>query len=221
MAKDDDIQVQAAFTLAELKELIDSYTDNEQKELFDYLRARELRSIETKVGKVPDLSLPEFKIFDDKTAKEITEYVLYKRRRRYTIFCYCYSHPQLTDDQIVDFIKLIEPDRSFSSCVRDLNKVKFVLGNMPKARKELIRFQVIEMLKRAYQKAESLDNPDAMASSANAIGRNANLSTEDNEIPWDEMIPPDFEPTDNIKVLSDNLEPYTEEIGRASCRERV
>ena len=209
MSKDDIAP--AAFSINELKEIIDSYSDVEQKELFDYLRQRELNNINTKIGNLPDFGMPQYAIFDDRTVQEVTTHVIEKRKRRYTLFCHSYSHPYQTDDQLVDFLKLIEPGRSFSSAIRDVNRVKFAIGNMPKASKQLIKWQVTEMLKRAYQKAEALDNPDAMAAAANAIGRANNVNSNDDEIPWDDMITPNFEPTNDIKALSENIKPFSDE----------
>jgi hypothetical protein len=196
--------------VVQLIQHLEACSEAEQREVYDYLRKKELENIQGKIVKMPDIANDEFKIFDDRKIDKPSTKVIDIRKRRYALFCYYYAHPSLTDEQMVSFILIVHPDMSYVQAVRDLNKVKMVMGNMPRARKELIRFQVIEMFKRNHQRAEALDYVDGMNAATTGIGRFSNLDKESTEINWDDMTPPDMEPTDEIKTLNPKLKKYTD-----------
>jgi hypothetical protein len=156
---------------------------------------------DNRMTKIPDLANPEFSVFDNRKIAEISDKVIEIRRRRYTAFVYYYSHYDRSDDQMVQFIQMCNPHLSYIEAIRDLSNIKLVIGNLPRARKELIRFQVTEMHKKAYQKAEGKNDPIAMTTAANNISKANGLDKDDIDIPWDQMIPPALEPTDDISVL--------------------
>lgn len=152
-----------------------------------------------RLAKMPDLANAEFSVFDNRKVEKISDKVIDIRRRRYIGFVYYYSHPDRTDDQMISFIQLSNPDLSYIEAIRDLSSIKLVIGNMPRARRDLIRYQEIEMHKRAYQKAIEKDNEMAMTVAARNMGKAAG---DDNlQIPWDEIIPPKLEITSDITVV--------------------
>jgi hypothetical protein len=73
-----------------------------------------------------------------------------------------------------------------------------------------MRFQVIEMFKHNYQKAEADCNIEGMNAAASGIARFTNLDKEDLETSWDELVPPDMEPSNDVKVLNENLKHYSD-----------
>lgn len=179
-------------------DLIHTATDDELLLIQDIIKER-LES-DARLTKIPDLLLPEFAVFDNRKVDKVTDKVLDIRRRRYIAFVFYYSHPERTDDQMVHFIRMGNPDLSYIEAVRDLSNIKLVIGNLPRARKELIRIQEIEMHKRAYQKALEKDNELVMTAAARNMGKAAGTDKEDLDIPWEQMMTPQFEPTDDISV---------------------
>lgn len=192
-------------SIEDLSNLIEALPDQQVKLLSDLVRRREMGMIEKKIDPLPDMAHNEFRIFDDTEKDKVTDKVLDIRRRRYLTFIYYYSNFDRTDDQMIDFIKLHSPELSNIQAARDLNKIKSILANMTKIRRELIRYQVIEMHKRAYQVADKNNDPAGMAAAANGITKAAQLDKDLLEIEWDKMIAPSFEPTDNLEALGEGF----------------
>jgi hypothetical protein len=193
----------------DLDRLVNNLSEEDFNRLSRFVLKRNQVAFNGKIDPLPDFGNNEFKVFDErKEISKITDKVLEIRKRRYVAFVYYYSHIDQTDDQIIEFIKLCNPKLSYVQAAVDLNAIKNVIGNMPRVRKELIRYQVIELQKRAYQHAESLGNVDAMVAAANGIGKAANLDKDDPEIPWDEMLPPSFEPVNDLEALGEGFEKH-------------
>jgi hypothetical protein len=167
----------------------------------DIIQERLQTDYAARLAKFPDLANAEFSVFDNRKIDKVTDKVMDIRRRRYIAFVHYYSHPDRTDDQMIQFIQLSNFDISYIEAMRDLSSIKLVIGNMPRARKELIRYQVSEMHKKAYQKALENNNEMGMTTAAANFAKANNLDKDDMEIPWDQMIPPAFEPTDDISVI--------------------
>lgn len=186
------------------KDLIDLVYSTSEDELLiiqDLIKEKLDNENDNRLAKIPDLINPEFAVFDNRKIDKITPKVLDIRRRRYITFVYYYSHYDRTDDQMIRFIQLGNPGMSYIESVRDLSNIKLVIGNLPRARKELIRYQVTEMHKKAYQKALENGNEIAMTMAANNISKANALDKDDIDIPWDQMIPPALEPTSDIKAI--------------------
>lgn len=181
--------------------LIYSTSEDELVVIQDIIKEKLQNDIDNRLAKIPDLINPEFAVFDNRKIEKVTLKVLEIRRRRYTAFVYYYSHYDRTDDQMVQFIQMCNPDLSYIEAVRDLSNIKLVIGNLPRARKELIRYQVTEMHKKAYQKALENGNELAMTAAANNISKANTLDKDEIEIPWDQIIPPAFEPSNDIEVI--------------------
>lgn len=187
---------------------IESLEISEQSSIYEYLRRKEAETLGIKLATMPDIANAEYSVFDDRKVDKVTPKVLDIRKRRYILFVHYYSNIDRSDDEMINFIQLSNPILSYVQAVRDLNNVKLVIGNMPRARKELHRYAVIEMQKKAYKKAMDAGNIDAMVAAANGYGRAANLEKDDADgINWDEINPPNFEPTHDIQALGEGWVP--------------
>lgn len=191
---------------ASLEELVEQIDDASARRLTDLLHKRELQTLDNSLTPLPTFASEEFQCFDDRPNAKVTEHVKQVRKRRYVAFIYYYRNVELTDDQVIQFIKLYEPTLSYTQAVRELSKVKHVMGNMPRVRKELVRYQVIEMHKRAFQKAEEAGDVKGMTAASNGIAMAANLDKDDPEIPWEEMISPAWEPVNDLTALGEGFE---------------
>lgn len=133
---------------------------------------------------------------------------------RYAItFTYWYNNPALTDRQIQNFLM-----RSFkvsiTTALNDVPNIKALLGNVKVASKDYHRYIVVEMCKEAYQLAKGRNPPDikGMVMAADKLGKYTRVDQDDTDnIPWDKLIPPNFEPTDNLSVLDLSVDPTFEE----------
>lgn len=118
-------------------------------------------------------------------------------------FVYWYNNPALTDKQIQNYLV-----RTFglnpATAIQDTPYIKALLGNVKSASKEYYRYIVVEMCKEAYQLAKNRNPPDAkgMVMAADKLGKYTRIDQDDiDTLPWEKLIPPNFEPTDNLSVL--------------------
>jgi len=132
------------------------------------------------------------------------------------------NEPALTAKAMVNFLtdafKISERQAYY-----DINSIQLLLGNVSNANKEWHRFMAIEMIKEGYNlvnKAESsLDVKIGLAKikAGEALGKVTRLDKADGDtMPYDEIIPQNFEPTGDISVLGikpiDNLKERQEKL---------
>lgn len=133
---------------------------------------------------------------------------------RYAItFTYWYNNPALTDRQIQNFITR-RFNVSVSTALLDVPQIKALLGNIKTASKEYHRYIVVEMCKEAYQLAKNRNPPDVkgMVMAADKLGKYTRIDQDDiDNLPWDQIVPPNFEPTDNLSVLDISIDPDFEQ----------
>jgi hypothetical protein len=90
--------------------------------------------------------------------------------------------------------------------------VEILLGNIKNPEKAWMRYRVNSMLETAFKKAEDLKDPKAMAFVADKLGKYNQLDKPDAEpIPFDEIIPQPFEPTDDPTPLGLKKDPNIRE----------
>lgn len=106
---------------------------------------------------------------------------------------------------------------SQSQAYRDIGMINRLVGNIQLAAKSWYRYMIIEGAKKGYQLA--IDNNDAKGAAANLdkIGKYTMADKEDNRFDYDKMIPPSFEPSDDITLVEgiepiDNLEARRQEL---------
>lgn len=102
--------------------------------------------------------------------------------------------------------KLVEAHKgvfeiSLSQAYRDLDVVKTYFGNIKLVSKDLMRYIVEEMCKRAFDKAETEGNAMAMVAAANGIIKVRRLDQEDKEVDPDVMNIPNFEAVVDPAIL--------------------
>jgi len=124
-------------------------------------------------------------------------------------FVYWYNNPALTDKQIQNYLM-----RTFGLspyvAINDTPYIKALLGNVKTASKEYHRYIVVEMCKEAYQLAKNRNPPDVkgMVMAADKLGKYTRVDQDDiDSLPWEKLIPPNFEPTDNLAVLELSTDP--------------
>ena len=98
-----------------------------------------------------------------------------------------------------------------STAYNDINVVQSVLGNIQNASKEFLRYTIIEGAKEAYEIAKKLEDAQGMTSALNIMGKYTRADKDDDRFDFSNMLPPVFEPTDDLSVVEglqpiDNLE---------------
>jgi hypothetical protein len=84
----------------------------------------------------------------------------------------------------------------------DIQIIEVLLGNIKNPEKAWIRYRVNSMLEQAYSIAEIKKDPKAMAIAADKMGRYNQLHLPDNEtMPYGDIVPQNFEPTDDPSSL--------------------
>jgi hypothetical protein len=121
--------------------------------------------------------------------------------------------PLIEDSQMVEFLMhgcggLTAPV-SQSQAYRDIGMINRLVGNIRLAAKDWYRYMIIEGAKKAYQIA--IDSGDAKGAAANLdkIGKYTRSDKDDNKFDYDKMIPPSFEPSDDITLL-EGIEPIAD-----------
>ncbi len=95
-----------------------------------------------------------------------------------------------------------------STAYEDIQIIKILLGDINNPRKEWIRYQVNTMLDNAYTLAEKQRDPKAMVMAADKKGKYNMLDKPDAEpLPFDEIVPQPFEPTDDPTPLGIKKDP--------------
>ena len=90
----------------------------------------------------------------------------------------------------------------------DLQIVEALLGNIKNPERAWMRYRVNAMLDEAYRLAEFQDDPKAMTAAADKIGKYNQLDKpEADPLPFDQIVPQPFEPTDDPTVLGLKKDP--------------
>lgn len=118
--------------------------------------------------------------------------------------------PLLEDSRLVEFLMHgcggNAMPVSQSQAYRDVAMVNRLTGNIQLAAKSWYRYMIVEGGKKAFQLA--IDNNDAKGAAAalDKIGKYTRADKEDDSFDYSQLIPPSFEPTDDITTL-EGLEP--------------
>jgi hypothetical protein len=127
------------------------------------------------------------------------------KKRYMAVITKLLTDPLIPDKQIVNFLKNtfnIEKTQAY----KDIGAIKSILGNIKNAGKEWSRYMVIEGLKNCIQKARTSGKIEAEIIALDKLGKYTKLDKEDEELmPWESLIPPDFEMTDDISILDESL----------------
>lgn len=152
----------------------------------------------------------EMAMFNPDKAKKLTPKETELKLQLEKIYAFWLDHPDLTDSMVRDMI--------INEFAVDLNKAnrlmwytKHLLGNVKLAKQSFHRHQVTQMLLTAYQLAQATQNITAMIQAADKLGKYHKLDKADEEeVNFDDVAVPDWEPTSDVSVLGlkpiDNLE---------------
>ncbi len=133
-----------------------------------------------------------------------TESQLAVKRIYEDVFAKWLDNPELQDKEMVSFM-MKQYNISRTQAYENIATIKSVLGNVRNASKEWYRYTVISMLKEAYALAKDNNRYKEMVMAADKIGKYTKLDKDEiDEIPWDQIIPPSWEPSADPSLL--NLE---------------
>jgi len=143
-------------------------------------------------------------LFDDEiplheaqfTPKELELRNIYRE-----VFTYWLDKPLLSKKKIVQYI-IHNFGKSKTTAYRYMMEIQILLGDVSNANKEWHRYRLIQMVEEAYDLAIKKKNPIAAAAIMDKYGKYTQLDKEDQEkIPFDEIVPQNFEPSDDVSVL--------------------
>lgn len=133
-------------------------------------------------------------------------------RKNRIMFCVTkkLEDPLISDKALVDFLTSgcqgLLKEVSSSTAYRDVAAVTRLTGNIQLAAKSWYRYMLIEGAKRGAALAEAIKDPKGFAANLSIIMKTTRADQDDNDIDWEKMIPPSFEPTDDVSILGDNFE---------------
>lgn len=142
--------------------------------------------------------------------KNFSELELERKNRTMLCVSKKLENPMISDKDLVDFLvngcggacsKV-----SQSTAYRDIATITRICGNIQLASKAWYRYMVVEGAKEAFAIAKTTKDAKGMAAAIDKIGKYTMADKEDNDFDFDKLIPPSFEPTDNIAVLGEDFE---------------
>jgi len=129
-------------------------------------------------------------------------------------YTYWYEFPTKTETDIRDHL-MNEFEVVKSTAYEDIQVIKVLLGDIKNPSKEWIRFQVNAMLDAAYKLAKKQKDPKAMTMAADKKGKYNMIDQADaQQLPFEEIVPQQFEPTDDPTVLGLKKDPDIREKKR-------
>lgn len=140
-----------------------------------------------------------FKDFDEQEHLTPAEREQMKRYR--AAFSQSLENPSISDTKLRDYL-MNEFGISQTQAYFDIAQIRVLLGNVRNAGKEWVRYLVNETLKEAIEKCKTAKKWKEVIAAADKLGKYNKLDKDDAiEIPWDEIIPVDIEPTSDVSVL--------------------
>lgn len=129
-------------------------------------------------------------------------------------YTYWYEFPTKTETDVRDLL-MNEFSIVKSTAYEDIQVIKILLGDIKNPGKEWIRYQINAMLDKAFQLAETQKDPKAMAIAAAHKAKYNQLHLPDADpLPFDEIVPQQFEPTDDPTSLGLKKDPDIREKKR-------
>lgn len=137
--------------------------------------------------------------------------------------------PFVEEKDLVDFLMhgcggLTEPV-SQSQAYRDVSMANRLVGNIQLSAKSWYRHMIVEGAKAAYKMAMEKGDAKGAASALDKLGKYTRSDKEDDALDFSQMVPPSFEPSDDVTLLEgveriDNLEERRREL-RKLARNKV
>lgn len=110
---------------------------------------------------------------------------------------------------------------SKSQAYRDVAAVHMIVGDIQVPSKAWIRHMIIEGCKDIYHKALLRNDHKGASAALDKIGKYTRCDKDDDTMDWSEMLPPVFEPSDDLTLIDglDTIEPSRLESERKRLRE--
>ena len=131
------------------------------------------------------------------------------------------EEPLIPDTELVNFLihgcgGNAEPI-SKSQAYRDIGMINRLVGNIQLAATSWYRYMIVEGGKRAFNMAMDKEDAKGAAAALDKIGKYTRADKDDNKFDYSQMIPPSFEPSDDVTLLEgleeiENLEEKREEL---------
>lgn len=117
--------------------------------------------------------------------------------------------PLTPDKELHDFLRsgcggLTEPVSS-SQAYRDIAAITQMVGDIQPAAKNWMRHMIVEGAKQIYEMAMAHHDAKGAAAALDKLGKYTRCDKDDDSMDWSEMLPPIFEPSDDITLI-DGLE---------------
>lgn len=90
---------------------------------------------------------------------------------------------------------------SRTQAYRDVAMANRLVGSIQLAAKSWYRYMIVEGAKQAYEIAISRRDAKGAASALDKIGKYTRCDKEDDRLDFSEMLPPSFEPSDDVTLL--------------------
>jgi len=135
--------------------------------------------------------------------------VLYQERikRIRDAYTHWYCFPSKTRRSIAEHI-CENHNVDIRTAYYDIEVIQILLGSIQEPAKVWMRYKVNAMLEDAYQLAERQEDPKAMAAILDKMGKYNQLDRPDADaLPYDEIVPQPFEPTDDPSSLGLTKDP--------------
>lgn len=113
--------------------------------------------------------------------------------------------PLIEDTELVNFLMHgcggnAEPV-SKSQAYRDIGMINRLVGNIQLAAKAWYRYMIVEGGKKAFRMAIDKEDAKGAAAALDKIGKYTRSDKEDDKFDYSQLIPPSFEPSDDVTLL--------------------
>ena len=107
-----------------------------------------------------------------------------------------------------------------SQAYRDIGMINRLVGNIQLAAKAWYRYMIVEGGKKAFNMAIDKEDAKGAAAALDKIGKYTRSDKEDEKFDYSQLVPPSFEPSDDVTLL-EGLEPIEDLEGtRSEMRSR-
>lgn len=139
------------------------------------------------------------------------------------------DNPLIEDKELVNFLiggcGGVVDKVSQSQAYRDVAMANRLVGNIQLSAKSWYRYMIVEGAKAAYKIAIEKYDAKGAASALDKLGKYTRSDKEDDALDFSQMLPPSFEPSDDVTLLEgveriDNLEERRREL-RKLARNKV
>lgn len=145
-------------------------------------------------------------LFKDAAACSVLTAQEVQAKRRYEL---CITrrmdNPLTLDRDLVEYLQqgcdgIVEPV-SKSQAYRDVAAITQITGNIALASKNWYRHLIIEGAKEIYAMAMRKEDSKGAAAALDKLGKYTRCDKDDEAMDWSEMLPPVFEPSDDLTLI--------------------